>query len=134
MCIRDRSITSPDQLQAFLSQEEEMIKGMVDKIKSKGANVVFCQKGIDDLAQHYLAKAAIYAARRVKKSDMEKLARATGAKILTGLKEISETDLGKADLVEEKKIGEDAMTYVTGCHNPKAISIILRGGTEHVVD
>ncbi len=95
---------------------------------------MFVQKGIDDIAQHYLAKAGIYAARRVKKSDMEKLARATGAKILTSLKEISDSDLGKAGLVEEKKIGDEAMTYVTECHNPKAVSIILRGGTEHVAD
>jgi len=128
------SIKSPDQLQLFLDQEEQMLHDMVNKVIKSGANVVFVEKGIDELAQHYLAKAGIYAAKRVKKSDMEKLARATGAKILTGLKEISEIDLGKADLVEEKKIGEGAMTYVTGCHNPKAVSIILRGGTEHVVD
>src|SRR5674536_102882 len=128
------SITSPDQLQAFLSQEEEMIKGMVDKIKSKGANVVFCQKGIDDLAQHYLAKAGIFAVRRVKKSDMEKLARATGGKLITNMDEIVPDDLGYAGLVEEKKVGGDNMTFVTGCHNPKAVTILLRGGTEHVVD
>src|SRR3989304_3043209 len=128
------TIKSPDQLQLFLDQEEQMLHDMVSKIIDSGANVVFVEKGIDDIAQHYLAKAGIYAARRVKKSDMEKLARATGAKIQTGLKEISESDLGKADLVEEKKLGEEAMTYVTGCHNPKAVSIILRGGTEHVVD
>ena len=99
------SIKSPDQLQLFLDQEEQMLHDMVSKVINSGANVVFVEKGIDDLAQHYLAKAGIYAARRVKKSDMEKLARATGAKILTGLKEISESDIGKADLVEEKKIG-----------------------------
>src|SRR3989337_4138471 len=128
------SIKSPDQLQLFLDQEEQMLHDMVSKVIDSGANVVFVEKGIDDIAQHYLAKAGIYAARRVKKSDMEKLARATGAKIQTGLKEISGSDLGKADIVEEKKIGEDSLTYVTGCHNPKAVSIILRGGTEHVVD
>jgi thermosome len=128
------SIKTPDQLQLFLDQEEQMLHDMVTKVIDSGANVVFVEKGIDDIAQHYLAKAGIYAARRVKKSDMEKLARATGAKILTGLKEIGESDLGKADIVEEKKIGEEAMTYVTGCTNPKAVSIILRGGTEHVVD
>jgi len=128
------SIKSPDQLQLFLDQEEQMIHNMVDKVIDCGANVVFVQKGIDDIAQHYLAKAGIYAARRVKKSDMEKLARATGAKILTSLKEINDSDLGKAGLVEEKKIGDEAMTYVTECHNPKAVSIILRGGTEHVAD
>jgi thermosome len=128
------SIKSPDQLQLFLDQEEQMIHDMVNKVIDCGANVVFVQKGIDDIAQHYLAKAGIYAARRVKKSDMDKLARATGAKVLTSLKEINESDVGKAGLVEEKKIGDEAMTYVTECHNPKAVSIILRGGTEHVVD
>ncbi|MDD5472831.1 MAG: thermosome subunit beta [Candidatus Methanoperedens sp.] len=128
------SIKSPDQLQLFLDQEEQMIHDMVNKVIDSGANVLFVQKGIDDIAQHYLAKAGIYAARRVKKSDMDKLARATGAKVLTSLKEINDSDLGKAGLVEEKKIGDEAMTYVTECHNPKAVSIILRGGTEHVVD
>jgi thermosome len=128
------SIKSPDQLQLFLDQEEQMIHDMVNKVIDCGANVVFVQKGIDDIAQHYLAKAGIYAARRVKKSDMDKLARATGAKVLTSLKEINESDVGRAGLVEEKKIGDEAMTYVTECHNPKAVSIILRGGTEHVVD
>jgi thermosome len=128
------SIKSPDQLQLFLDQEEQMIHDMVTKVIKSGANVVFVQKGIDDIAQHYLAKAGIYAARRVKKSDMDKLARATGAKVLTSLKEITDSDLGKAGLVEEKKIGDEAMTYVTECHNPKAVSIILRGGTEHVAD
>jgi len=126
------SIKSPDQLQLFLDQEEQMIHDMVIKVINSGANVVFVQKGIDDIAQHYLAKAGIYAARRVKKSDMDKLARATGAKVLTSLKEIGDSDLGKAGLVEEKKIGDEAMTYITECHNPKAVSIILRGGTEHV--
>ncbi len=128
------SIKSPDQLQLFLDQEEQMLHDMVNRVIDSGANVVFVQKGIDDIAQHYLAKAGVYATRRVKKSDMDKLARATGAKILTSLKEINDSDLGKAGLVEEKKIGEEAMTYVTECHNPKAVSIILRGGTEHVVD
>jgi thermosome len=128
------SIKSPDQLQLFLDQEEQMIHDMVTKVIKSGANVVFVQKGIDDIAQHYLAKAGIYAARRVKKSDMDKLARATGAKVLTSLKEITDSDLGKAGFVEEKKIGDEAMTYVTECHNPKAVSIILRGGTEHVAD
>ncbi len=128
------SIKSPDQLQLFLDQEEQMIHDMVNKVIDSGANVVFVQKGIDDIAQHYLAKAGVYAARRVKKSDMDKLARATGAKVLTSLKEINDSDLGKAGLVEEKKIGDEAMTYVTECHNPKAVSIILRGGTEHVAD
>jgi thermosome len=127
-------ITSPDQLQAFLDQEEVMIKGMVDKIVASGANVLFVQKGIDDLAQHFLAKAGIYTIRRVKKSDMEKLARATGARVVTSIHELSKDDLGKAGLVEERKIGDDKMTFVEQCTNPKSVSIILRGGTEHVVD
>ncbi len=127
-------ITSPDQLQAFLDQEETMLKDMVNKIESTGANVVFAQKGIDDLAQHFLAKAGIYTIRRVKKSDMEKLARATGARIVTSIHELTKDDLGKAGLVEERKIGDDKMTFVEKCTNPKSVSIILRGGTEHVVD
>ncbi|TAN38706.1 MAG: thermosome subunit [Candidatus Methanoperedens sp.] len=127
-------IKSPDQLQSFLDQEEQMLHDMVNKVIKSEANVVFVQKGIDDIAQHYLAKAGIYAARRVKKSDMEKLSRATGAKILTSLKEIELTDLGKAGLVEEKKIGDEEMTFVMECNNPKSVSIILHGGTEHVVD
>ncbi|WMW22115.1 thermosome subunit alpha [Methanolobus mangrovi] len=128
------SITSPEQLQSFLDQEEKMIKDLVAKVVNSGANVVFCQKGIDDMAQHYLAKAGVFAIRRVKKSDMQKLSRATGAKLITNVDEIIEADMGKADLVEEKKIGGDPMTFVTGCVNPKAVSILLRGGTEHVID
>jgi chaperonin GroEL (HSP60 family) len=127
-------ITSPDQLQAFLDQEETMLKNMVNKIIETGANVAFCQKGIDDLAQHFLAKAGIYTVRRVKKSDMEKLARATGGRIVTSIHELSKNDLGKAGLVEERKIGDEKMTFVEQCENPKSVSIILRGGTEHVVD
>ncbi len=128
------SITSPDQLQSFLDQEEQMLKKIVQKVISSGANAVFCQKGIEDLAQHYLAKAGIFAVRRVKKSDMEKLARATGGKLITNMDEITPEDLGYAGLVEEKKVGGDSMTFVTGCDNPKAVTILLRGGTEHVVD
>jgi thermosome len=127
-------ITSPDQLQAFLDQEETMLKDMVQRIVKTGANVVFCQKGIDDLAQHFLAKAGIYTIRRVKKSDMEKLARASGARIVTSIHDLGEKDLGKAGLVEERKIGDEKMTFVEECENPKSVSIILRGGTEHVVD
>ena len=127
-------ITSPDQLQAFLDQEETMLKDMVDKIVASGANVLFAQKGIDDLAQHFLAKAGIYTVRRVKKSDIEKLARATGGRIVTSIHELTKDDLGKAGLVEERKIGDDKMTFVEECTNPKSVSIILRGGTEHVVD
>ena len=127
-------ITSPDQLQGFLDQEENMLKGMVDKITATGANVLFVQKGIDDLAQHFLAKAGIYTIRRVKKSDMEKLARATGGRVVSSIHEITESDLGKAGLVEERKVSDEKMTFVQDCNNPKSVSIILRGGTEHVVD
>ena len=127
-------ITDPSQLQAFLAEEESMLKGMVQTIKKSGASVVFCQKGIDDLAQHYLAKEGIYAVRRVKKSDMEKLSKATGGTIITKLDELTKKDLGSAATVYEKKIGDDEMTFVTGCKNPKAVSILIRGGTEHVVD
>ena len=126
-------ITDPAQMQAFLDQEEKMIKGLVDKIVGSGANVVLCQKGIDDMAQHLLAKAGIYAARRVKKSDMDKLARATGANIVTNVDDMTMNDLGKAGAVEEKKVGDEQMTFVMNCKNPKAVTILVRGGTEHVV-
>src|SRR2546426_1507253 len=127
-------ITDPSQLQAFLSEEENVLRRMVDQVKKSGATALFCQKGIDDLAQHFLAKEGIYAVRRVKKSDVEKLAKATGGRIVTKLDELSKEDLGFAKLVYEKKIGDDEMTFVTGCKNPKAVSILIRGGTEHVVD
>ncbi len=127
-------ITDPSQLKAFIEQEEQMIKEMVDKIKESGANVVFCQKGIDDLAQHYLAKAGIFAVRRVKKSDMEKLAKATGARIVTKIDDLSKEDLGYAEVVEEKKVAGDEMVFVEGCKNPKSVTILIRGGSEHVVD
>ncbi|MEM0480966.1 MAG: thermosome subunit beta [Candidatus Aenigmatarchaeota archaeon] len=127
-------ITKPEELKAFLQEEERMIKEMVDKIVKVGANVVFCQKGIDDLAQHYLAKAGILAVRRVKRSDMEKLAKATGARIVTNLDDLSEKDLGYAEIVEEKRVGGENMVFVRGCKNPKAVTILSRGGTEHVVD
>jgi thermosome len=127
-------ITSPDQLRAFLEEEESMLKKMVDTVKGTGANVLLCQKGIDDLAQHYLAKAGILAARRVKESDMEKLGRATGGNVITNLKELSKEDLGVAGLVEERKIAGDEMIFVENCKNPKAVTLLVRGGTEHVVD
>ncbi len=127
-------ITDPSQLHAFLDEEESMLRKMVDTVKKSGANVLFCQKGIDDLAQHYLAKEKIYAVRRVKKSDMEKLAKATGAQLVTKLDDLTSKDLGTACLIEERKIAEDRMTFVTDCKNPKAVSILIRGGTEHVVD
>jgi len=127
-------ITDPSQMQAFIDQEEKILRDMVEKIAKSGANVIFCQKGIDDIAQHFLAKKGIYAARRVKKSDMEKLARATGATLITNLDDITSSDLGKAGIVQEKKIGDEQMTYVEECKNPKAVTILVRGGTEHVVD
>jgi len=127
-------ITSPDQLQSFLDQEETMLRDMVNRIKDSGANVVFVQKGIDDLAQHFMARAGLYAIRRVKKGDMEKLARATGAKIINSIHELTSDDLGCAGLVEGRKVSGDEMTFVEGCTNPKSVSIILHGGTEHVVD
>jgi len=127
-------ITEPSQMQAFVEQEEKILKEMVDKIVKSGATVLFCQKGIDDLAQHYLSKAGIYAARRVKKSDMEALARATGARLVTNLDDLSSGDFGYAGLVEEKKIAGDEMTFVRECKDPKAVSLLVRGGTEHVVD
>ena len=128
------SISSPEQMQAFLDQEETMLKNMVDKIKKSKATVVFCQKGIDDVAQYYLMKEGIYACRRVAKSDMEKLALATEAKIVSKLNELSEKELGFAALVEEIKTGEEGMTYIRGCKNPKALTILIRGSTEHVID
>ncbi len=127
-------ITDPSQMQSFLQQEENMLKNMVEQIANSKANVIFCQKGIDDLAQHFLAKKGIVAFRRVKKSDMSALSRATGAKIISRLSDISESDLGFSGLVEEKKIGDEEMTFITGCQNPKSMTIIVRGGTEHIVD
>jgi chaperonin GroEL (HSP60 family) len=127
-------ISDPSQLQAFLSEEEKMLKNMVDMVKNSGANVLICQKGIDDLAQHFLAKEGIYAVRRAKKSDMEKLAKATGANIVSKWSDLTKDDLGTAELVEERKIGDDKMTFITGCRGAKAVSILIRGGTEHVVD
>jgi thermosome len=127
-------ITSPDQLQAFLNEEENMLKKKVDLIKKSGANVVVCQKGIDDLVQYYLAKEKILAIRRAKESDMKKLARATGGRVISNLNDLSKDDLGNAESVDERKIGEDKMTFIMGCPKAKAVSILIRGGTEHVVD
>ena len=127
------AIKTPDQLQAFLDEEEATLKAMVEKVKSSGANVVICQKGMDDLVQFYLATANIMGLRRVKKSDMERIARATDSKIITNVDVISADDIGKADIVEERKFGDDKMTVFEGCRDPKAVSIIVRGGTEHVV-
>ncbi|MEM4296265.1 MAG: thermosome subunit beta [Candidatus Anstonellales archaeon] len=128
------NINAPEQLEAFLKQEETMIRKMVEKIKASGANVVFVQKGIDDLAQHYLAKEGIAAIRRVKRSDMEKLAKATGARIVSTIDDLSAKDLGIAGIVEEKKLGGEAMVFVQECRDPKSVTIFVRGGTEHVVN
>ncbi len=128
------SISSPEQLQSFMAQEEDFILQMVNKIKESEANVVICQKGIDDIAQFYLAKKGIYAIRRVAKTDMQKLARATGGKIVSSLKDLSASELGFAESVEEKKRGDEGFTYITGCKNPKSVTILVKGGTEHVID
>ena len=127
-------ITDPSQLAHFLAEEESYIRGLVTKIQESGANVLVCQKGIDELAQHYMAKAGIMAIRRAKKSDMEALSKATGGKIVTNLDDLTASDLGHAAKVEEKKIGESNMTFITGCPEAKSVSVLLRGGTEHVVD
>jgi len=127
-------ITSPDQIQSFLEQEERIIKEMTKKVINSNANVVICQKGIDDLAQHYLAKNGIYAIRRVKKSDMEKLAKATNAVIVNNINDLTEKELGSAGIVEAKKVGDEEMTYVRECKSAKAVTLLIRGGTSHVVD
>ena len=128
------SVSSPEQLTSFLGQEDAMLRAKVEAIKESGANVVFVQKGVDELVQYYLAKAGIYALRRVPRSDMQNLAKATGGKIVSKLSEICADDLGYANYVEERRDGEEGMTYVMGCRNPKALTILIRGGTEHVVD
>ncbi len=127
-------ITAPDQMLGFIEQEEAMLKEIIQKVMKTGANVIFCQKGIDDLAQYYLAKAGVIAVRRVKQSDMERLSKATGAPLITSLEGLSDKDLGKAKLVEERETSGSKMVYVTGCEVTKTVSLLLRGGTEHVVD
>jgi len=127
-------ITNPTQMQSFLDQEEKMLNEMVNKVAESGANVLFCQKGIDDMAQHFLAKKGIFAARRVKKSDMDGLARATGAQVVTNLDDLNENDLGFAGTVHEVKVGDEDMIFVKECKNPKSVTLLIRGGTEHVVD
>jgi thermosome len=128
------AIETPEQMQAYLDQEEQMLRDMVQKVKDAGINVLLCQKGIDDMVQHFLAREGIFASRRLKKSDMEALAKATGAKVVNSVEQLSKEDAGYADLVEERKISEDKMIFVEGCENPKAVSILIRGGTERVVD
>jgi len=126
------NIKNPTQIQSFLDEEDKTFRKMVEAIKATGANVVVCQKGIDDVVLHYLAKEGIYAVKQVKESDLQKLARATGAKIVTGFKELTASDLGSANRVEEKKVGDDDMTFITGASNPRSVSILIHGGTEHV--
>ncbi len=127
-------ITDPSQLAGYVAEEENMLKRMVAQIKKSGANVIFCQKGIDDLAQHFFAKEGIYACRRVKKSDMERLARSTGASICNKIEEISKEDLGYAATVELRHVEDEYYTFITGCKDPKTVSILIRGGTNHVTD
>jgi chaperonin GroEL (HSP60 family) len=126
------SIESPDQIEAFLKQEETMLKDMVGKVLASGANMVICQKGIDDMAQHFLSRRGVIAIRRAKKSDMEKLARATGGKIVSNIDALATSDLGYAALVEERKTGDDKMTYIEGCKNPKSVTLLIRGGTQRM--
>lgn len=127
-------INDPTQMRAFLEEEEKILKGYVDKLKSIGVNVLFTTKGIDDIAQYYLAKAGIMAIRRVKRSDIEKLVRATGGRLVTSIEDLTEADLGFAGLVEERRVGDEKMVFVEQCRNPKAVSILIRGGFERLVD
>jgi len=128
------NISNPQQLKAFLDEENRMLKTMVDKVIGSGANVVLCQKGLDDMAQHYLTKAGVLAVRRIKESDLTKLAKATGARIVTNLDDLFEKDLGSAELVEERKIEEDRWVFIEGCKHPKSVTLLLRGGSQRVVD
>ena len=127
-------ISDPSQMQMFLEEENRMLKEMVTKLHNAGTNVLICQKGIDDISQHYLAKHGILAVRRVKESDMTKLAKATGGRITTNLDDITEKDLGHADLVQQKKIETDKWVFIEGCKNPHAVTILIRGGSQRVVD
>jgi len=128
------NIERPEQMESFMREEENMLKEMVEKIVASGANVVVCQKGIDDMAQHFLARKGILAMRRAKKSDMEKLGKATGGKVVTNLEGLTESDLGYAGLVEERKIGDDKIIFIEGCKSPHSVAILIRGGTERFVD
>ena len=127
-------INDPTQMQMFLEEENRMLKTMVDKLHTAGANVVICQKGIDDMAQHFLAKHGILSVRRVKESDMTKLAKATGGRITSNLDDISEKDLGTSELVHQKKVESDKWVFVEGCRNPQSVTLLIRGGTQRVVD
>ena len=128
------NINSPDQMQLFIDEENKMLKKMVDKIAQSGANVVLCQKGIDDMAQHYLQKAGILAVRRIKESDMTKLSKATGARIVTNINELTSNDLGSANLAGERLVETDKWVFIEGCKNPKAVTILVRGGSQRIVD
>jgi len=128
------NINSPEQMQNFIDEENKMLKNLVDRVSQCGANVVLCQKGIDDMAQYYLAKSGILAVRRIKESDMTKLAKATGARVVTNINELSDSDLGNAQLVEERHVEDDNWVFIEGCKNPKAVSILARGGSQRVVD
>src|SRR5437879_6780117 len=128
------SIQNPQQMKSFLDEENRMIKNMVDKVIASGANVLFCQKGVDDVAQHYLAKEGILTVRRIKESDLVKIAKAIGTRIVTNFDDLFEKDLGSAELVEERKIETDRWVFVEGCKHPKAVTILIRGGSQRVVD
>jgi len=128
------NIDSPEAMEAFLKEEENMLRSMAEKVAATGANVLICQKGIDDMVQHFLAREKILAVRRAKKSDMEKLAKATGGRIVTNLDDLKSEDLGYAALVEERKIGDDKMVFIEGCKDPHSVAILIRGGTERIVD
>ena len=128
------NISSPNQIKSFMEEESQILKDMVNKIKSTGANVVLCQKGIDDIIQHYLSKEEMLAVRRIKESDMTKLAKATGGRIIGRIDDLNDTELGLAENVEERRVEEDNWVFIEGCKNPKAISILLRGGTQRVID
>jgi thermosome len=128
------NITSPELIKAFLDEEANLLKEMVEKIAATGANVVICQKGIDEVAQHFLAKKGIMAVRRVKRSDLEKLERASGGKIVSSVRDLKPEDLGYAKLVEERRIGNDKMVFIEGCKNPKAVTILVRGANDMVMD
>lgn len=127
-------ISDPTQMQQFLEEENKMLKSMVDKIHNIGANVLICQKGIDDISQHYLSKHGVLAVRRVKESDMTKLAKATGGRISTNLDDISASDLGSAEIVQQKKVESDKWVFIEGCKNPRSVTVLIRGGSQRVVD
>jgi len=127
-------IESPEEMEAFLKEEENMLRSMAEKVAEAGANVLICQKGIDDMAQHFLARKGILAVRRAKKSDMEKLSKATGGRIVTNIDDLKPEDLGYAKLVEERKIGDDKMVFIEGCKDPRSVAVLVRGGAERIVD